>query len=155
LYTGVSSSLYEVSAGVSSLKSSIAEYDLAIGQVDGLIKDSSSLQKEYDGFNEETRKNIMVMIPQNVEELRLLSEMSSIATDSSIALEGLAVKDKGSGKYSITFTVKTTYQKFKDFITRYEKSMRLLSLDSVNFNAGLSDDDIIKFTVGLSTYYLK
>jgi hypothetical protein len=155
LYTGVSSALYTVDAGVGSLKNTVAEYDVAVSQVDVLIRDSRSLQKEYDGFSEETRKNIMVMVPQSVEELRLLSEMTSIATESGIALEGLTVKDKGTGRYSITFSVKTTYQKFKDFITRYEKSMRLLSLDSVNFNAGTSDDDIIKFTVSLSTYYLK
>jgi Tfp pilus assembly protein PilO len=155
LYTGVSSSLYSVDTGISTLKSSVAEYDVAISQVDGLIKDSRSLQKEYDGFSEETKKNIMIMVPQSVEEIRLLSEMTSIAAESGIALEGLSVKDKGSGKYSITFNVQTTYQKFKDFITRYERSMRLLSLDSVNFNAGTSDDDIIKFSVVLSTYYLK
>jgi hypothetical protein len=95
------------------------------------------------------------MVPTEINSLKLLSELSNLATDKGFAIDNLGVKDKGNGEYSVDFSVLATYSKFKEEIVYFERSMRILNLQGLSFSPGKTQEDPTKFTVSFSTYYMK
>ncbi len=95
------------------------------------------------------------MVPISVNEIKLMSELTNIGLKSGVPIENMGIKDKGSGVYSVSFSVVTTYTNFKRVIAIWEKNMRLFTLESVSFIPGKTEEEPIKFSVELSTYYMK
>lgn len=154
LYSGGSSLLFESGQDITTLTKTRDTYDKTIEEVPRLIALGQNLKKEYDSIQEEDRKKILTMVPVSVDEIKLLSEITNIGAESGVILDGMGIKDMG-GEYSVSFNVSTTYTNFKNIITFWEKSMRLFTLQSVTFTPGKTDMDPIKFSVALSTYYMK
>lgn len=155
IYSGIDTGIW--SPGEENIKSLIVlrdQYDATIKGIDGISSKANALQKRYDSFDDETKTKMMIMVPDSINTIKLLSELTSIADQAGFPLDSIGVKDRG-GEYSVSFTVVTTYTKFKDFITHWEKSMRLFTLQSVTFSPGKTDEDALKFNVDLTTYYLK
>lgn len=159
LQTGEDTGVWSPDKSIDALVDLNKQYDQTIPQIDKITEQAKSLNKIYTELNsnEEMRRNLQLMVPSEVDEVRLLNEVSKIAGQGGIAIKDLTVKDKSGAfpKYSVTFSLETTYPKFKDFITNYEKSMRLFTIESVSFNAPLKEGDLTKFNVILSTHYLK
>lgn len=156
VYTGVDSIL--LTPGENNIKSLIEKkekYVLANKSIDGLVKEANSLQSKYDSFDQVTKDKIMVMVPESVDNIKLLSEMTRIAYEKGVILDSLSVKEKGGGEYAVNLTILATYSQFKEFITYYENSMRLLALQSVAFSPSKNETDEYKFSVEFLTYYLK
>ena len=146
-----------INVGENNIQSLIKEngdYDETLKGIDDLVAKANSFQKQYGSLSDETKAELKIMVPDTVDSIKLLSELTNLADKAGIPLETIGIKDDNQGEYSIGFSVQTTYTKFKQFITYWEKSMRLLTLQSVAFSPGKTDEDTIKFNVSLSTYYL-
>lgn len=157
LYSGEDTGVWVPEKSVTSLQDAIAQYDGTIDKVDALVKNAATLGKDYNAIvASTTRSNMEIMVPNKIDEVRLLSEVTTLANTSGVATKDIAVKDKNGAfpKYTISFAAKATYGQFKDFIKLYETSLRLYTLDSVSFKT-VPGDDVMKFDVGLSTHYLK
>lgn len=155
LYAGTPSFIFEPGQGVRDLVKKRNSYDKTIQEVDNLIGEATSAKIAYDNIQDSDKENILVMVPTAVNEIKLMSELTNIGVKSEVPLETMGVKEKAKGTYSVSFTVTTTYTNFKRMITFWEKSMRLFTLQSVTFSPGKTEEDPIKFTVELSTYYMK
>ncbi len=155
LYFGTDSFFIESGQDIKGLVQKSKTYDKTIEIVPGLIKQAKLDQENFENILEKDKKNILVMVPVSVNEIKLMNEIANIGTDSGLVLDGMGVKDKGGGFYSISFSVITTYTKFKKFITYWENSMRLLTLQSVSFSPGKTEEDEVKFSVELTAYYMK
>lgn len=159
LWTGTGS-VWSPEKGVQALRASESNYRDTVNQAQNLFTQGKQLQSQYEAIDEEAKAKMSVMIPQKIDQVGLLSEVDAIANKSGIALtnvtavEGTSL-DKDRGAYDVTFTVKTSYSKFKDFMRNYETSLRLFTLQSVSFVAPEKPDDLITFKVILRTYYLK
>lgn len=156
VYTGVDSVL--LTPGDNNIKSLIEtkeKYILANESIEGLVNEANSLQSKYDSFDQKTKDNIMIMIPESVDSIKLLSELSRIAHERNVPIDGLSVKDKNTGEYSVSLSIMATYSQFKDLITYYENSMRLLAVQSVTFSPTKNETDEYKFNIEFLTYYLK
>ena len=153
LYSGVSSGVW--SPGEKSVKALIKQksgYETTLLEADKVVSQAKILQKKYENYDEETKRKIMLMVPESVDSI-LLDELTRIVSDSG-PVEGITIRNKGEGEYIVSFSVITTYTQFKTFITYWEKSMRLFSLQSVTFSPGKNDEALIKFNVEFSTYYM-
>lgn len=155
LYSGGTSLLFAEGQDITTLTKTRDTYDKTIEEVPRLIALGQNLKKGYDSIQEEDRKKILTMVPVSVDDIKLLSEITNIGAESGVILEGMGIKDMGAGEYSVSFNVSTTYTNFKNIMTFWEKSMRLFTLQSVTFTPGKSEIDPIKFSVALSTYYMK
>jgi hypothetical protein len=156
LYSGVESLFWSPGENnVQTLSKLNLTYDATIASVDTVVADAKKAKKEYENFDEETKRKIMIMVPTEINSLKLLSELSNLATDKGFAIDNLGVKDKGNGEYSVDFSVLATYSKFKEEIVYFERSMRILNLQGLSFSPGKTQEDPTKFTVSFSTYYMK
>ena len=146
--------------GISTLMSQDKQYKDTISSADNLSTQGEKLKSQYKAVSDETKQKLAIMVPQKIDKVRLLSEIDNIANQSGVALSNvsaidIATIDKLKGSYNISFSVKTTYTKFKEFMRNYENSLRLFTLESVNFTAPEKIDDLTDFKVTLKTYYLK
>lgn len=146
--------------GISSLTSLESQYKDTASSADDLSKQGEKLKSQFKAIDDATKQKMALMVPQKIDKVRLLSEVDNIANQSGVALSNVsavdvATVDKLKGSYNISFSVKTTYTKFKEFMRNYENSLRLFTLESVNFSAPDKIDDLTDFKVILKTYYLK
>lgn len=146
--------------GIKTLISKESQYAETSSKAEELFQKGEKLKSEYEAVDDATKQKMLLMVPLKIDKIRLLSEIDKIANDSGIALTNVSVNDsplpdKLKGSYSVSFNVKTTYTKFKEFMINYENSLRLFTLDSINFSAPEKIDDAIDFKVTLKTYYLK
>lgn len=153
LYSGQDTGIWAPSNSIKTLIADKARYTQTLDGVDKIIKKAKDMEKDYQAIDDETKRKLAVMVPQKVEDLQFYAELERIASAAGTPLLNVSVKDKG-GSYTVTFAVDTTYSKFKQFITYYEKSMRLFSLDSVAFSPTPEENTETKFNVVLTTYYV-
>lgn len=159
LWTG-SGSVWSPEHSIIELRDTYSQYNYTVGQASELFSQGKQLNSQYKSIDEATQQKMLQMVPAFVDPIRLLSEITNIANQSGLALSGVsytesAPNDKMYGAYDISFSVKTTYSKFKELMHSYETSLRLYTVQSVNFTAPEKVDDLILFQVKLRTYYLK
>ncbi len=159
LWTG-SGPVWSPANGVADLRIKNAQYKDTVAQAGGLFNKGKELRTQYEAINDVTKKKMTQMVPSVIDPVRLLSEVENIANKAGVALTGVVYSEGVSpdslrGSYDISFIVKTTYPKFKEFMRNYETSLRLFTLQSVTFTASEKVDDLINFQVKLRTYYLK
>ena len=162
LYTGSSSFLFKEGSGLKDLIKKRNAYDKTIAELPKVIEQAEVAKKSYDNISEIDRKNILTMVPVSVNEIKLMSELTNIGVESGLPIDNMGIKDKGAdiknknnGVYTVSFSLMTTYTNFKKIIPVWEKSMRLFTLESVSFSPGKTEEEEVKFNVGLSTYYMK
>lgn len=158
LYKGVGG-VFSFGEGVSTLKNKKAEYDSALVEAERLLKDAKEKVVAYQKISEEEKRSMKIMLPESVDKIRLLHELSAISVSTGIPLKDLMVSENqaqadGKGVVNLSFTTKTTYSTFKELMSVIEKSMRLYSVKTVAFNAP-EEGGLISFNVTLETYYLK
>lgn len=155
VYTGESSGVFEIPGdSIQALIKKEADYDATIQTAKDTVTLSKKIKKEYAVFDDATKEKMSIMVPDTINEVKLLNEITKMAILLGLPIDNLGVKDTNGGEYNVYFTVETTYVEFKNFMSKFEKSARLYTLQSVSFPPGKRDEDIIKFTVALSTYYM-
>lgn len=147
--------------GIVQLRQSKAKYTVTLEQVGQIITQAENLKKDYLAVPEEDKAKLKQMVPSSVDRVRLLSEITNIGNQSGITLNDLNVtelksfEDKVRGAYSVSFSVKTSYPRFKEIITNFETSLRLFSTESVAFSAPEKESNPITFNVRMMTYFMK
>lgn len=161
LYSGSNSFLISPGNDIKSLTSKRADYDKTIEAVSDVFKQSDVAKKQYENLSDIDKKNILTMVPVTVDEIKLMSEITNLAVLSGIKMENMGIKDRGVnkkdnfGEYTASFNFFDTYSNFKKSMVVWENSMRLFKIDSVSFTPPATEDELIKFNVSLSTYYMK
>ncbi len=154
LYSGEDVGVWAPENNVKSLIQQREDYTKTIEGVNTIIAQAKNITKQYEGIDDETRRKLSIMIPDSINEIKLYAELTRIGAQANLPLEAIGLKDKGLGEYTVSLTVKTTYTNFKKFISYYEKSMRLFTLESVFFAPAREENAEVKFNVELTTYYL-
>lgn len=159
LYSG-SGPVWQPEQSISVLRDLNRQYDETLTQSDLLYKQAESLRIDYTKIGPDARQKMSMMVPDSIDPVRLVSEVSNIANQAGLALNDVSYaqnvsNDPLSGSYTVSFTVKTTYPLFKDLMHNYETSLRLFSIQNVSFSPPQKEGDLATFQVRLSTYYLK
>ena len=159
LYKGVGG-VWQPQESVQSLIELNKQYDEALAQADSLAVQAKTLKTEYDRVNPEEKAKMQIMVPDSIDKVRLLSEISGIVASTGLVVSDLSYGDgsaspNGRGSVIVSFMVRTTYPNFKEFIGAFEKSMRLFSIQSVAFTVPEKQGDLTTYQVRLEAYYIK
>ena len=160
LYTGVGS-VWQPSKGITALRTENVQYDDTLSQAETLLQDAKTLKTKYEAISPDTKDKLALMVPSKevIDPVRLVSEVSSIAQGAGLSVSELSYSEGNTvgnrGTYTVSFSVKTTYTKFKELMHNYETSLRLFSIQSVQFSVSDSESSIIPFQVRMETYYIK
>lgn len=143
----------------------VSQLDVAENAAKRLKARINDLVKTYNGISPADRTKIETMIPNSVENVKLIIDFdktlqamveergtaalyarNSAASGGKVAIENPKVSQAGAttdgnfdasklGVVTFTFSVTLTYGDFLEFLRRIEHSTRILDVDSVSFSA--------------------
>ena len=164
------------------IRAQISEYDTALEKAAQLQQLKQQLISKYNVFNPQDLDRIQKMLPDHVDNIRLILDMDGMAstygmTLSNVDVSGNATKGQnqqtvatiGSSnqKYdmlTIKFDVDSTYQDFQKFLGDLQASLRIVDLVSLSIQPaggnrvsqdGVTPESVYHFGIGLRTYWLK
>lgn len=158
LYFGSESPFFNPEENVPSLVKKIDTYDATIKEVKNIINKATEAKKQYEAISVEDKKKMLLMVPTSIDDIKLLKELTLSGDPekgTGLPIDNLGAKDKTNGEYSVSFSVLTTYDNFKKYMEYWENSLRLYTINSITFGPGKTEDDVIKFTIDMTTYYMK
>ncbi len=154
----------------------IAEYDVALVKANELQERKQALLKKYNDFLPEDRDRLQKLLPDHVDNVRLILDLDNIASRHGMALQNVVVSTPGAGqstqtavgtisssrqKYDVLttkFSTQGTYTALQQLMTDLETSLRIIDLVSLKVGAGAESsnpEQLYSFEVTLRTYWLK
>ncbi len=169
LYTG-SQGLYTPTKSIKELQNLSKDIDSANVQAKSIAGKAVVLKNEYSKITEEDKEKLSKILPEKIDIVRLLDEVTYIAAQSGFEVGQIAyVKLEKTGSdstsrdgYKISYEVKGNYQRFKRLVQNIENSLRIYSVPAVSFTGELEKDQLgvvtgakeTKYKVELETYVL-
>lgn len=154
--------------GVRELSVEQQRFDDALDRSKELVALRDALLSKYNSISSEDLERVSTMLPDSIDTVRLIIDIDTLAsrygmslTDISIGLPDEARVDgtlgpssEDFGKLSLSFTVSSTYDRFRAFMADLERSLRLVDITSLSFGpAGASG--ATAYSVTFTTYWLK
>ncbi len=119
-----------------------------------------------------------VILPDDIDQIRFLNMLNSIASKNNLFLEGLSVSEEDNSvaknntsaensssnnklnKLKFSFSVSTDYDTFKKFLNNLEKSMALMEVENIEISVPSADSESVgpvqySYKVDLITYWMK
>ncbi len=161
-------------------KAVIASYDTALDNSKALDAQREMLSKKYNSISTDDIKKLSVLLPDSVDNIRLILEIGDLAfpygmvlkdikysaiskssTDTK-ALQAAKQERKDYGDFDLEFSTQGTYQNFVNFLKDLEHNLRIVDISSIEFSSeagGVSlvgaPTNIYKYNIKLKTYWLK
>lgn len=155
----------------------IAEYDAALVKANELQERKQALLKKYNDFSPEDKDRLQKLLPDHVDNVRLILDLDNIASRRGMAMQNVVVSTPGAGqtaqtavgtissskqKYDVLttkFTTQGTYTQFQQLITDLETSLRIVDISSLRLNKSdaisSTGEPLYSYEVSLRTYWLK
>ena len=146
--------------------------DQALSRALELQQTRDQLLSRYNTFAPADLAKAEKMLPDHVDNVRLVLDMDSMASKYGMRVRNVSVQDPHKPTTNqpqpqqavgpneaqfesmvISFTVSGQYDTFMQFLNDLEHSLRLVDLESLSF--GAPDNGVYDFTVSLRTYWLK
>ena len=128
--------------------------------------------KSRDKITDEDIVRLDKMIPDNIDNVRLIIDVNGIAGRHGVTLRGVrtsagdtkvgaATPVAGASRtgaaalnpVTISFNVSTTYSNFIAFMQDVERSLRIMDISRISLNS--TDNGIYDYSVEIKTYWLK
>jgi hypothetical protein len=152
-------------------KTEASAYDTALGDSKQLVSIRDSLLTKYNSISEDERDRLTSMLPDSVDNIRLILEIANIAARYGMVPKevsfgnGSAPTASGQtptaalsgvsgpiGTISMTFVVSGSYADFQQFLSDVSQSLRLMDVSSIQFSTGTND--FTDYKVTLTAYWL-
>lgn len=160
----------------------VASYNEALDNSKALEAERDKLTQKYNSFDPENLSKLQKLLPDNVDNIRLILEIEKIAlpygmvlkdvkydatkknttTPETVAVEGEEnFSNKDYGVLSLEFSTQGTYSNFINFIKDLENNLRIVDISSIQFtssaNLGLNSSlpEAYKYSFTIKTYWLK
>lgn len=164
---------------VKDLRTQQAEYNEALNNSKQLQAVREVLREKYNNFTPEDLQKISKLIPDNVDNIRLIIEIQSIAAKYNMVLtnvkfdakktgdkeqtleEAAAARttNKDYGTFDLEFSTQGSYENFVGFLTDLEKNLRIVDINGLGFSVtdttsgqGRTGN---KYDFKIKTYWLK
>ena len=161
------------------LKQQEASYNSALDNARTLESERDKLTKKYNSIDPENLTKLSKLLPDNVDNIRLILEIEKVAAPYGMALRDVkydaentdktAVDVNGIppesrqdyGTWNLEFSTKGTYNNFLNFVRDLEKNLRIVDIASVEFSSatGLGTSpalsSIYTYNFKIKTYWLK
>ena len=136
-----------------------------------LRADREGLNTRYTAISEDEKDQLAKVIPETVDNVRLILDIDNIAQRYGIILRGITVtsgnetaevkskkivdkSDKKNGTITLGFSFTASYDTFKKFVTDLENSLRIV--DITDFSVTANDQtNVYDYSLKLNTYWLR
>lgn len=162
-----------VLAEANVIRDSNKEYITAIQNAKDLITLRDKVLADYNKLTQQDRDNLDKIVPQNVDNIRLVIDLNSIALRHGFALKGIqaAASSNSSAQTSqttmgqseiqspkldtvtVSFTISAPYQQFITFLQDLESSLRILDVSGLSVTS--NDNGVYDWRIELKTYWLR
>lgn len=165
---------------VNTNRTQVARFDEALAKTREIQELKSSLLSRYNLFAGSNLDRLQKMLPDHVDNVRLVLDMDGIASKYNIRIQNVAVQESGNGRdenggtvlnggttqsrpyqsLSLQFEVLSTYDDFVLLMRDLESSLRIVDLVSLSVRpradlaGGGISEPIYTFGVTLRTYWL-
>jgi Tfp pilus assembly protein PilO len=150
------------------------QYASAIKNAERLISARDQVLKNYRDISEDDRERLDKMIPDTVDNIRLIIDLNSVAlrhgfslrnikastaaepraaTADSVIAETGSIPDPVLDTVTVTFGVTAPYQEFISFMQDLEASLRVIDLSRLTM--ATTESGTYDFGVELKTYWLR
>jgi Tfp pilus assembly protein PilO len=166
---------------VSSLRSSVESYNIALDNSTNLQKTQDSLIETYKNISKEDKDKLAHFLPNTVNNINFILEIEQIANNNNIQVKNIkfdtkdldskdtavaknadSAKKKTSSNYGtfpVEFSIDTTYPMFLKFLKDLESNLRLIDVQSISFKttetSNKVNDGVLNFNLRVQTYWLK
>ena len=168
-------------AKITALKEQTTSYNEALDNSKALENERDRLVKKYNSFAAEDLEKLQKLLPDHVDNIRLILEIEKIAAPYGMTLKNVkydAIKPeeattsnpgqiqgttradgKDYGTWDLEFSTTGSYTNFLSFVKGLEKNLRIVDIASIDFssNAGgaSSSGEIYTYDFTIKTYWLK
>lgn len=141
------------------------EYEQALKNSMNVQDERNRLMTKYRTVNEENEAKLAKMLPDNIDNVRLIIELDRLASVHSMRIRDFRT-DTGEksdtigqgvatyGTLTVTFSTTATYGTFLAFLRDLERNRRILDITTVSF-ASSDTNDVYDYNITLKTYWLK
>lgn len=168
---------------LSSLRGEVGAYNQALGNSKALENERDKLTAKYNSFNRDDLSKIEKLLPENVDNIRLILEIEQLATPYGMSLRDIkydatetnpVVQDgavvqgstrqsrKEYGTLNMEFTTSGSYDNFINFTRDLENNLRIVDIAAVAFSSGSGTDvkktsapETYEYDFTIKTYWLK
>jgi hypothetical protein len=165
--------------GMKAIQTTNASYLTAIQNSKQLISERDSVLATYNTLTDQEKANLNKILPDNIDNVRLMIDMNNIASRHGIVLQGLSTSADGSSgasgsrgtsgavssinpginsssntvnSVSISFGFTSSYANFLSFMKDVESSLRILDISSMTVTA--NPTGTYNYSMQLQTYWL-
>ena len=153
---------------VQTLRVEEARFDQALTRSRELQQTRDQLLSRYNTLSPNDIDRLEKLLPDNIDNVRLILDLDTIASQFGMRVRNISISaigprvesgrvdtgsENGFGTLMLSFSVTTTYEKFRTFLESLERSLRLVDVTNVSFasvQSGLYD-----YQVSIKTYWLK
>jgi hypothetical protein len=155
------------------------QYASAIENAEKLIEVREQVLKAYNSLTEKDRERLSKMVPNTVDNIRLVIDLNSIGIKHGLALKGIQARTDDSGNnnsgansgprmgkqpdgmiatpsldiVTVSFSVTAPYLEFISLLQDLEANLRIMDISKLSVAA--TETGLYDFTVELKTYWLK
>ena len=156
-------------ADIKRLRAEEQAYINAIESVKAVEAKRNELLSKYNSFSNTDLDRLDEMLPERIDNVRLVAEINGIAQQYDIEIRRVRVaEDRGSNSssgqsitdstlrhktLSVSFNFDASYEPFTDFIRDLEQSLRITDFSLVSFRTE-SNSQNVTYNVTLKTYWL-
>jgi hypothetical protein len=141
------------------------EYAQALENSKNVKEERERLMNDYKVIDKENITKLTKMLPDNIDNVRLLIDLDEIAKDYSMRIRDFRTNTaektdtigQGVANYgtlTLTFSTTATYGTFLSFLRDLERSLRILDVTTISFAAS-DTNDVYDYNITLKTYWLK
>jgi len=146
-----------------------SQFDEALNRSKELQAVRDGLLSRYNTFSTESIDRIDKLLPDNVDNVRLILDLDSIASKHGMLIKNVSISDNDSsnentniitqdspiGEIDLSFKVTSPYADFKRFISDLEQSLRIVDIKRLSFRPRSESAELFDFDVSIRTYWLK
>lgn len=167
---------------ISLKREQIASYNEALDNSKALEAERDKLTQKYNSINPDNLLKLQKLLPDNVDNIRLILEIEKIALPygmvlkdvkyntkkeetetqtAGIAQGGVSLQPKDYGILDLEFSTQGTYSNFVNFVKDLENNLRIVDISAVQFssNIGVGANknlpEAYKYNFKIKTYWLK
>jgi Tfp pilus assembly protein PilO len=168
---------------IQTLNIKAASYNEALSNSIALEKERDKLTTKYSTIDPENLKKLSVLLPDSVDNIRLILEIEKIASPYGMNLKDVKYSsntnastpqpgqekltksietNKDYGDWDLEFSTTGSYFNFVNFLKDLEHNLRIVDISSIDFSSstgGLTlnplSNDTYKYSLKIKTYWLK
>lgn len=156
------------------LREQKADNDTMLTLAEQLTRKRDELHDAYNAISPADREDLAKLLPDTVDNVRLILDISNIAEQYGIEIRDISVTREGDqldrratnaattvnttndvGTITLSFSIDSTYEVFISFMKDLEQALRLVDIRALEINPSRGGNIFYNFNITLDTYWLR